>query len=175
MSRKGNIVAETIENLQQVRSQYRKKVKLSTQQIDCIITVSNSWTVSVSFPYQSTNYDFIIVANNASFIKFLRLYIQETNDQRYGTIDPVTDGVVTDSNMRDQFASLIVVHFFSCLDKIFVTKARYIRDYAVWFRKKIDSSSSYSLHVQKSVCNFIVHEDFMSGIETYDITNWSVV
>lgn len=175
MSRKGNIIAETMANLQQVRSQYRTNVNLSNQQVNCVITVNNSWAVSVSFPYQSTNYDFMIVTNNASFIKFLRLYIQETNDQRYGTIDPITDGVVTDSNMRDQFASLVVAHFFSCLDKIFATQGRHILDYAVWFREKIDSSSSYSLLVQKSVCHFIVHEDFISGTATYDITTWSVV
>lgn len=159
----------------QVRYRSETNVNLSNQQINYIVTVSNSWAVSVSFTYQSTDHDFMIIDDDTSFINFLRLYIQETNDQKYGTIDPVTDAVVADSNIRDLFASLVVAHFFSCLDMIFATKGQRTLDYAVWFLDNIDSSSSYSQLVQESVCQFVVDNYIIYDTETHNITNWSAV
>jgi hypothetical protein len=160
-------------NLQQVRFQNQFNANLAGQQISCSVSVRNSWEVSISFPYHNTNYDFAIATNNSLFIKFLRFYIQESNDNTYGTIDPTTDGVITTGPLRDQFSLALARYFMDCLNAIMTTQGRHILDYAVWFRERSEATN-FSLLVHKTVCHFIVHEDFISGTANYEVTNWTI-
>jgi hypothetical protein len=166
-----NMMGE-LANLQEERLSANFTATLAGRNIGCMLSLKHSWALQVTFAYHGNAYAIDVTSNNASFIKCLKYYIQQTGDVVYGILDEATQGVLTSTAQRDGFSRVLAAHAMSCLDAVVVTQGRHVLDYAVWYRERT-VPDTYSSLIQKMICHFIVNEDFISGTASYEVTPWA--
>lgn len=143
----------------------------------CTMELRNDWSCKIEFVYRTTPYVLGVTTNNASFVRLLSRYMAQTGDQSYASIDPVTIGVMSNAKQREEFAKVMARHAIACLNQVIDEQGRAVLDYAVWYREHADidalpASEAYSVSIQKQVCHFIVHMNFIAGTVSYTKTKW---
>ena len=140
---------------------------------ECHVEKMNSgWTV-MDFTYRKESYPAKLLGNGREMNKVLRRYIEETKSEEFGRVDEDDQLHVTLDNKK-AFALKIARDFTDCLNALIVSQGRHLLDYAVYFRE-LKVAETYSNFVQQVVCNFIVHQNFLSGSAKFTVVNWKTL
>ena len=138
---------------------------------NCKFTMMNSGITSIEFLYRKEEYRFTLFTTGKLLNKVLRKYFEEFKSDTFGTVDEYDDQLNVTMENKKSFAIKVAKDFIKCLSNIIVSQGRHLIDYAVFFlEKKIDDS--YSNFIQISVCNFIVHQHFLSGAAKFTVVDW---
>jgi hypothetical protein len=158
--------------LQQERKNMKFTAAINNNNTECTLSIKNSWAVDVDFNYHGNPYTISVATNSQSLNKALRLYLTANpTDARFGVIDAANgDNLIVTSDQKEAFALEMSKHMILCLSQLLVEQGRHILDYAVWYREKTTTADDYSSYIQKIVCHFIVHEDFISGTAKFEKT-----
>lgn len=144
---------------------------LNSSSVTFTVTILNSWKTTMSFNYNRDSYDYIAVNNNHHLNSTLRKYITDTQDDKYGSIEAQNDNLITDIDKKRLFCVKVCQDSVKCLNALLISQGRHILDYAVYFRERLNTDT-YVNFIHKQVCNFIVHEDFISN-STFTLVSWN--
>lgn len=137
------------------------------------VTIKNSWAVEVAFNYQHNPYRMVLTGGNSATNKLHRLFLAEIptpNPAEFGAIDD-RDNLNVTSLQRQAFCVRLAQNAMECLNETLIQQGRNVLDYAVWYREQ-PRPDTFANIVQKQVCHFIVHEDFISGTVQFTETAW---
>lgn len=140
--------------------------------VTCTTMLSCDWCLWMTLETETRPYPFTFTRGQEEFELAMRLYIQETGDAEFGTLDPDTQAVRATRQQRTLFSHVMPVHVMECLDAVLASNRGSAIDYASWYVRQGRQEKDYSTLIQSLACAHMLKYEMHSHTVSRAPTVW---
>lgn len=145
-------------------------LKIDSDYLKCDVILLETGISFLEFEYNNNYYLPFIFHYRSKLNKILSLYIIETNDKSFGTVE---DDNIINITLEDKkkFTLKVAKDFMKCFSNLMETKRKEVISYCAYYylNKKEDTYSNY---IEDIVCQFICEKKILCKGTRFHIYDW---